>query len=142
MVLVLPETDSYETLDLNVKNGHAYMEGTVTVDSLKLRVSQGEAGLEGLTVLEDSDIQVDGGSLSLCGDPGKSVTADCKQGHLGMSVPFEEEDCNYEVKVSGGKIHLGSHNYEGKSASHTLDNNSDRLMKLSCSHGEPSVEFD
>lgn len=141
-VLVLPENVSYDTLKLTVKNGHAYMEDSVTFGSLILQVSQGEASLENISVLEESAIQVDEGSVSVHGNPGMTVTADCRQGNLNLAVPFEDADCNYEITLSGGNIQLGSRNYNGKSASHTIDNNGERTMELSCTHGNLSVEFD
>lgn len=141
ILLVLPETDSYETMELLVKNGHAYVEDSVTVDSLVLQVTQGEASLDGISVLTDCSLRVDSGSASLYGDMGVSVTADCRQGHLALSMPVKETDYNYEIELSGGSVSLGSHHYDGKSASRTVDNGGARSMKLSCTHGNLSVQF-
>lgn len=141
VTLVLPDSVGYGSFTLTIQNGHAYAEGPLTFDDLSLQVTQGEASLEDISVLNTSNIQINGGSASIYGDPGASVTADCRQGHLNLSVPFQESDYDYEITVSGGNIHLGSHNYNGRSASKTISNNGERSMDLSCTHGDLSVEF-
>lgn len=141
VVLVLPEGESYETLELIVKHGHVYMENTFTVQQLNLEVKQGEASLSDILVSDDSYINVSGGSASIYGDLGSSVTAVCNQGNINMGMTFEETDCNYEVEISGGNIHLGKKDYHGKSYSDSIDNGAERSMSLRCSHGDISVTF-
>lgn len=142
IVLVLPEDESWETVSLTVNGGHIYAEDLLTVDSLKLDIHQGEADLERIQVRDGSSVEVENGSAAICGDPGLALTAACRQGRLSLAVPFAEVDCSYELEISGGNIHLGSRGYHGAFASRTIDNEGDRSMELTCSHGDISVEFE
>lgn len=141
VLLTLPENADYGNLKLTVENGHAYVEGSLIITNLDLEIGRGEASLEQITVLNDSRIEIGDGTVSMHGDPGVSVAASCRQGHLNLFVPFEEMDCNYKVEVSGGNIRVGSHSYHGKNDSHTVDNGGTHSMELSCTHGDMSVEF-
>lgn len=141
VMLVLPEQDSYEALELVVKNGHAYVEGAVTAESLSLEAEHGEVSLDGIVILKDSSFLVNGGSASFHGDPGAAVSADCRQGHLELAVPFAESECSCEISVSGGNVSLGGHEYHGKSGTYTIENEGGRFFQLNCTHGDLSVGF-
>lgn len=141
-VLVLPENESYETLHLIVDDGHAYVENSVTVRNLKLEVEQGEAKLEKVFVSDNSFIKVEQGSAFVSGDLGDSVNASCKEGHLSLEVPFKQTECSYEIDLTEGDIRMGNEHYQGRSESRTVDNGGERFMKLTCSRGDISVEFE
>lgn len=140
MVLTLPE-NSYETLRLDVENGHVYAEDALSLTSLALNLEEGEVKLEALSVSDNSSIYVEKGSAFLYGDLGSSIWANCEEGHLSLSVPYKQDDYNYEIQLSGGDIRLGSKNYHGKTASETIDNGAAYSMQLNCSRGDISVSF-
>lgn len=140
MVLTLPK-DSYEALQLDVENGHIYLEGALSLTSLELNLEEGEVKLENLSVSENSSIHVKKGTAFLYGDLGEEISADCDKGHLSLSVPYKQDDYNYEILLSGGDIRIGSKNYHGKTTSETIDNNAAYSMRLNCSQGDISVQF-
>ena len=141
-VLTLPEKETYETLRLTVGEGHVYGESALAAQSLEVDMHRGEAALEALTVSDSSTVQVEQGAVFLSGDLGTSVTAECREGHLQLEVPFGKSEYNYELSVSQGDLSLGGEGYHGRSASKSIDNGSDRSMELICSRGELSVGFD
>lgn len=142
MVLTLPGNNSYETLLLTVKNGHVYGETPLTVQSFNLKLKQGEVTMEEVSVSIDSYIDVQQGSAFLSGNLGQSVTASCQGGHLNLELPFAEKDYNYEIDLHNGELRLGEDQYHGRSVSQTLDNHSERIIKLTGLQGDISVEFE
>lgn len=140
-VLVLPEDESYEMFSIVVKNGHIYSETLLSVDSINLELNHGDADLEEVYVLNDSNISVNGGKISLYGNPGASVTADCQKGELGMAVTFDQSDYSYSINVNGGNVSLAGKNYNGRSNVYTIDNDGERFMDLNCTHGDISIGF-
>lgn len=141
-VLTLPEDLAYTSLRLTVGEGHVYTECALSLQTLELDVSRGEASLSGIAVSDSSAIEVRQGSAFLSGDPGASVTANSKEGHISMEVWTAQDDYNFEIDLSTGNIHVGSEDYHGLSASKSIDNGAERSMKLTCSRGDLSVEFD
>lgn len=139
VVLTLPEDGKYDSVFIDVKDGHLYAEGALTVQELEVRAERSDVQLEGVCAEVSSVIDVDSGSVFWSGDPGTSVTADCKQGHLSFVISSEEA-YNYELKASDGNIHVGKWDYHGRNIEETVDNGAERLMKLSCSKGDISVE--
>lgn len=141
-ILILPEEEDYETLTLYVGEGHVYLEDSLSLQNLKLSVSRGEARLEKLEVSEDCRIEVEQGSASLTGDPGKNISAVCREGHLSMEPSFAQEECDYEISLSGGgNIRFGDKDYHGLSASDSADNGESRFISLECKRGDISVLF-
>lgn len=140
-ILTLPETDSYETLQLIVGSGHVYVDDSITFQTLELEVEQGEVSMDAVTVTEDCSINVKQGSAFLSGDPGRNIKAICQEGHISLILPFDESSYNCEIESSdSGNIHFGKENYRGESASKKINNNADRSITLSCSRGDISVE--
>lgn len=141
-VLTLPEGLTYTSLRLTAGEGHAYAEGALPLQTLELHVTRGEVTLSGISVTDSSTIEVSQGTAFLSGDPGNSVTAYSKEGHLSMEVTAAQDDYNFEIDLSTGNIHLGHEDYHGLSVSKSIDNGAERSMELSCSRGDLSVEFD
>lgn len=141
-VLTLPQGEEFDSLLLTVGEGHVYVESALSLGTLELSVARGEVTVSGVSVTESSDIDVGQGSVFLTGDPGSSVTAVSRQGHLGMELSCAQSDYNYEIDLSNGNIHLGGENYHGRSFSDSIDNGAERTMALSCAMGDLSVEFD
>lgn len=140
-VLTLPENESYECFQLNVKNGHVYVESTLALQTLNLEVNQGDAKFDRVSVSDESSISIDDGSAALYGDFGDTLTATCRNGQLNLKVPYEKTDYNYEINVSEGNIRLDHEQYHGLSNMQTIDNGNQRLMKLTVSRGDVSMEF-
>lgn len=142
-ILTLPADITYDALRLTVGAGHVYGEGALTFQSLDLEVGRGEVTLERFSVEEDSSVAVQQGSAFLSGDLGASIEADCREGHLSLELPFSQDDCDYEIELSGGgSIRFGRDSYRGRSASKHVDNGGTRSIAVSCSRGDVSVEFD
>lgn len=139
--LTLPE-ERYEDLTLTAKNGHIYVESSLNVKALSLDMEKGDANLDNIFVSDSSSIIVEEGTASLCGDLGIVVTASCKNGQLNLKLPFDQSDSSYELELYEGDISLGQKHYHGKNESQTIDNDGNRLIKLSSSHGDISVEFE
>ena len=141
-VLTLPENGQYDLLQLTLGAGHIYLEGNLEFQDLKLEVAQGEATLDDISIIKDSAITVKQGSAFLTGSLGETITADCKEGHLGLALQASQTDYNYELTLSnGGNIRFGSENYHNRSLSKTIDNHASQSCKLTCSRGDLSVEI-
>ena len=118
------------------------MGSALSLQTLELNVSRGEVDLSGIAVTDSSVIEVSQGSAFLSGDLGNSVAAHSKEGHLSMELPAAQGDYNFEIDLLTGNIHLGTEDYHGLSVSKSIDNGAERSMKLNCSRGDLSVEFD
>lgn len=141
-VLTLPSESAYDTLCLTAGEGHVYGEGSLAFQSLELEVGRGEVTPEGFTVEEDSAVSVRQGSASLACDLGRSIAADCREGHLSLALPLRQDDFDYSVDLSGGSsIRFGSKTYRDLSASKSVDNGAGRSIAVSCARGDVSVGF-
>ncbi len=140
-VLTLIEGESYEDMQLSVKNGHVYVESSLMLQTLNVEVKQGDARVDMVTVSGDSFFNVEEGSASIYVNFESTLTASCQNGQLNLKVPFEKVDSNYEINVFEGDVRLEGEHYGGKSTSKTIDNGSERLVKLTSIRGDISMEF-
>lgn len=141
-VLTLPEDQTCISLQLTVKEGHVYTECALSLQTLELNIAQGEATLGDIFVTDSSSVEIRHGSVFLSGDLGTSVTVDSREGDIRLETSAAQNDYNFEVELSEGKLHLGTEDFTGRSVSRSIDNSADRSMTLSCSRGDMSIEFD
>lgn len=139
-VLTLPET-SYETLTLNVGNGHVYVYSDLSLQNFVLDVIHGEVNITNITVVQGSTINIKRGSAYVTGGLGQFVDAQSNEGHLSLVVLAAQSDYNYTVSLSNGSLHLGTKNYKGRSSSDNINNGASQTMTLNCSKGDMSIEF-
>lgn len=139
VILTLPEDEKYDFVLLDVKDGHILEKGALAVEALEVHAERSDVQIEGINVEASSAINVDSGSVFLSGNPGTSVTADCRQGHLNLAIP-SEESYNYELEASDGNIRVGKRDYHGRTIAESIDNGAERLMRLHCSKGDIAVE--
>lgn len=139
-VLTLPEYE-YSDISLTVGEGDLYAEGTLSSRSLEVYVTKGEAALSSVAVADSSVIEVSEGSISLSGDPGKSVTARSEKGHLDMGVSGSQSSYNISFELSEGNVRLGDTDYHDRSLSKNIDNGAEKTMTLTCTKGDLSVGF-
>lgn len=141
VVLTLPEGESYETMELEVKDGHVRGEGTLKIRNLNLSAERSEVDLPQLYVEETASVKAEQGTVLLNGYLGADVDADCRQGHVNLVSGVDKDSYNYVLEVEEGKIHLDDKEYHGKSFSDQVDNGAERTMTLKCSRGDIAVEF-
>lgn len=141
VAITLPEDKSYRALEIESKNSHVYVY-TLTTDTLKLEAEQGEIFLDGITVSDSSILEAEEASVFLFGNPGSVLTAECSKGHMGIMVPFAQEEGNYEIDASNSDIRLGTRNYHGSSKHETIDNGGSYTIQLTAVRGDISMEFE
>ena len=59
-----------------------------------------------------------------------------------MEVAAAQKANNFEIELSTGNIHLGTEDYHGFAVTQSIDNGAEQSMKVVCSRGDLSVDFD
>ena len=140
-VLTLPKDINYDSLSLNIDNGHVYVEGDLSVKKFDMSVLQGEVNITSLDVSESSTIEVERGSVNIVGFLGTDVNAQSNEGNLNMNLSVSQATYNYQLELSNGHLFLGDKHYKGGSVSDNVDNQSHQTMVLKCKKGQLSVDF-
>lgn len=156
LVLTVPEGAAWETAELSaglgnisadrLEAGEVSLEsdlGSIEIGELNAGWLEADTDLGSILVEEFDGKDVcatsDLGSVELSGSVSGNVTASTDMGSILMTLAEEEDDFNYEIKTDMGNITVGDRDYSGLDREKTVENGSDRKMKLESSMG--SIEI-
>ena len=128
-----------DEVSLSVGAGRITVNG-IQADSLDASVGMGQMELREFDT-EKLDAEIGMGELIADGNIRKEAMIECAMGNIEMDIKGSQKDFNYEVEGAMGNISIGRDSYGGFASERTIDNNADKVIDISGSMGNISLEF-
>lgn len=160
VTLYIPDTVSYEELELELGAGVLRLEDAFTIREADIEVGAGQMFLKNLTcsdlevevgageligaglqVSEKGAFTVGAGHLQVDADVTGNLAVECAMGSAELTLTGDEDAFDYEIDCAAGMIKVGDREFGGLSAERSLDNGAGRKMELECQMGAIEVTF-
>lgn len=159
VILYLPSGISFDEVDISMGAGVVGL-GELYADEASLEVGAGKIDISYAEV-RDLDVSVGAGSVEVSymeadsldaevgmgefiayGDISQEADVECSMGNIEMTLSGSEEDFDYEIESSMGNVDIGSSSYSGMGKEKHISNGAGREIKVECSMGNISIQFD
>lgn len=105
-----------------------------------LTVSGGTFRAEDLTV-KDLHTTCEKGALQFSGLVDGDAQVEHQQGETSLQLTGSASDFNYDVSYQLGHVQIGAQTYAGAQGSQSVDNGSEKALRVTCAMGSVDVVF-
>lgn len=158
ITLELPENISFESLQVELGAGTIGFDrmnaattafdvgaGSIRIEKLNSDNADFKVGMGRMEVtdafVKKALVDVGVGEFIYAGAFKKSADLKCAMGRVKATLPGVEQDYNYTLECSVGKISIADTEYTGISTTKKIDNASKKNIGLECSVGSIEIEF-
>ena len=136
-----------------------YVPKDVYYDEIKIQLGVGNVDIKGLSaarltsdsgvgtldmsnmVLNRLDVSNSIGETGFRGEVNGDINVENGIGSTNLMIRGDEDDFNYEITCSIGSVSVGRRSFSGLAGVRSVNNNSDKSMKLNCAIGSIEVGF-